>query len=1351
MKNLIPLLALLLGLTSIELHSQTLAVESFTLAPTDMTANISGTMVRDQNGEVCALIKLETTQKGFTFSVGVLGVCAVEEKPAEIWVYVPHGIRKITIQHPQLGMIRDYQIPCAIDKGRTYVMKLASGSVRTIVEYAASKQFLSIELDPADAILEINGKIKPVKNGLYSELLQFGKYNYRVSSPNYHDLVGVVEVSDPNQTHSLKLRLKPAFGHVSVTERSHPEIKGASVYIDQKYIGTVPVDLYQLNSGSHSIRVIKEMYEVYEEQFAISDEEKKVLSPILTQDFAEVTLKTVQEADIYVNGELKGRGSWKGRLASGAYIFETRRSGHITYKMSYDITRNDHLKTIAIQAPTPVYGSLVVSSEPTKAKVYIDGVYVGETPKFIGKQVGGEHEVKVELNGYISQKKKVNVLEGKEASVSFNLTNFLVLSAVESANCYIVSAPGTYAFATVKGNSSKSVGNVVSAEVLWESYGTSVVPKKGSLIKEVKYSDGNIIFKTPSTFYEGNAVIAAKNADGKILWSWHIWLTDKPKEDVYEDYEMILMDRNLGATSATPGQVGSLGLMYQWGRKDPFLGSSSISQDIKAKSTIKWPEAVPAYKSIDYTIAHPTTFVKNSMTDSRYKWDWVEKTETVRWDKEKTIYDPCPPGWSVPDAELEEALVSYSGKAKFDTKKKGVIVPSGTSDGKNFWYPAAGSLHYEWSGNLRASGKEGYLWTSTETSLNSIYAVPVRSYNMFSFKKTGTSWEEGGSRANGYSVRCVKNVQLDPSAAVDLSIDATANSYIVSEKGIYKFAATKGNTRLSVGKIKSLEVLWEASGTEEKLKKQDLIGRVEYADSYIVFRTSRKYNKGNAVIAAKGADGNILWSWHIWFTDRPNEHVSSNGAGIMMDRNLGAVSKVKDDPGSSGLMYQWGRKDPFPERSSLDLSTRLIFNSVTSDSICGTIEYSIANPTVYIINSNSDNYDWYYNTTYYLYETDNTRWQSVKTMYDPCPPGWRVPDGGINGVWTNISSYDYASYPDMDYWSCTPCDWDGKFKCEAYAFSPKNLKDTYTNRRTYQCAVRCIKEKETNPYSVMSDLNGAAAEDLSAAGAANCYIVSKPGLYKFKTVKGNTEQSVGDVVYCAVLWESYGTKELPKRGKFVNSVDYEDGYVVFRTPDVFDKGNAVITAISKDNKMLWSWHIWLTDMPQEQVYNNNAGVVMDRNLGAISAEPVSKGDNGLLYQWGRKDPICSRTATVPDIHFEELKNSYDKWEFKWNSSKSVNDPCPAGWRVPDGGTDGFWAAAYPKKTKFTNKYDKDNRGMNLTKKFGIDKVIWYPESKYWTCTVFNNSAYNMSIDEKCVNTVNSSSRTDACSVRCVKE
>ena len=84
-----------------------------------------------------------------------------------------------------------------------------------------------------------------------------------------------------------------------------------------------------------------------------------------------------------------------------------------------------------------------------------------------------------------------------------------------------------------------------------------MLPKKEfcDLISGCCYEDGYIAFKTADTFKEGNAVIAAKDADGKILWSWHIWLTDQPEEHVYNNNAGTMMDRNLGATSATPGDV----------------------------------------------------------------------------------------------------------------------------------------------------------------------------------------------------------------------------------------------------------------------------------------------------------------------------------------------------------------------------------------------------------------------------------------------------------------------------------------------------------------------------------------------------------------------------------------------------------------------------------------------------------------------------------------------------------------------------------------------------------------------------------------------------------------------------
>ena len=401
--------------------AQEMSVQSFVLAETDLTANTPGTMKHDQNGNVAALIKVETTQKGFTFDVGMLGVIDVVEHPAEIWVYVPFGIRKMTIQHPQLGMLRDYQFPCAIEKGRTYIMKLTAGNVRTIVEHAVTRQFLYIELDPSDAILEINGKIKATDNGVYQELMQFGKYTYKAYSQNYHDLVGMVEISDPVNTHSLTLKLKAAFGHLSVLPTAQQDLSGAAVYVDDKYIGQVPIRDLQLSSGSHSIRIIKEMYEAYNETFTIKDEEKKILTPKLVSDFAEVTLVTGNDADIYINGERKGKHTWTGRLASGSYLLESRQTGHVSFQMPYDFSRKDHGQTIRIQDPTPVYGSLVISSTPAKARITIDGEYVGETPKFIPNQLIGQHTIVAEKEGYEKQTKKIEVTEGAEASLSFTL------------------------------------------------------------------------------------------------------------------------------------------------------------------------------------------------------------------------------------------------------------------------------------------------------------------------------------------------------------------------------------------------------------------------------------------------------------------------------------------------------------------------------------------------------------------------------------------------------------------------------------------------------------------------------------------------------------------------------------------------------------------------------------------------------------------------------------------------------------------------------------------------------------------------------------------------------------------
>lgn len=239
--------------------------------------------------------------------------------------------------------------------------------------------------------------------------------------------------------------------------------------------------------------------------------------------------------------------------------------------------------------------------------------------------------------------------------------------------------------------------------------------------------------------------------------------------------------------------------------------------------------------------------------------------------------------------------------------------------------------------------------------------------------------------------------ELDASAATDLSVAGSSNSYIVTGSGLYKFKAVQGNSTEHVGEVATVNVLWESLGTATAPRACELISATWYKDDYAIFNVPDDFKEGNALIAAKNSDGEVLWSWHIWLlSSQPEEHVYANNAGIMMDRNLGALSMVKGDAKGFGLLYQWGRKDPFPGSATLDgtigvATTGKSFLDVATQEK-GTIRYATQNPQTFLIQESNGFVDWLYPTSSNKY--DDTRWQSVKTKYDPCPVGWRVPDGG---------------------------------------------------------------------------------------------------------------------------------------------------------------------------------------------------------------------------------------------------------------------------------------------------------------------------------------------------------------------
>lgn len=184
---------------------------------------------------------------------------------------------------------------------------------------------------------------------------------------------------------------------------------------------------------------------------------------------------------------------------------------------------------------------------------------------------------------------------------------------------------------------------------------------------------------------------------------------------------------------------------------------------------------------------------------------------------------------------------------------------------------------------------------------------------------------------------------------------------------------------------------------------------------------------GNGVIAVydksdpNAEDANVLWSWHVWCTEKPDIielGLPTNGESYsgknykIMDRDLGATTNTPDNLTTCGLGYQWGRKDPFiglasfysyvhdpiPENASMYNvrgTEQELKEEMTNESI-GTIEYAIKHPNVFI----RDDDDWLHtdyrwgnqylwgNNPYSLYKMVGV--ETMKTIYDPCPAGYKV-------------------------------------------------------------------------------------------------------------------------------------------------------------------------------------------------------------------------------------------------------------------------------------------------------------------------------------------------------------------------
>ena len=255
------------------------------------------------------------------------------------------------------------------------------------------------------------------------------------------------------------------------------------------------------------------------------------------------------------------------------------------------------------------------------------------------------------------------------------------LSASATANCYMIdgsdaaNAGASFKFKATKGKggdvlkggtAAVNIGGDEDNDVvlLWATKNTDSAPTATEIITAVDYDlqgDGDpyIVFKTPSTIVPGNAVIAAKNSSGDILWSWHIWIPETTVSTVdYGIHTTAMMSRNLGAlidaeASTSLIDVTSIGLFYQWGRKDPFPGPATNTEDYPDGASV-----VGASMSINDGQISLSQSIQNPLLYGKYSGDWCSDHNAEYWGDSgsKSQYDPCPPGYRVPKRDEAEDL-----------------------------------------------------------------------------------------------------------------------------------------------------------------------------------------------------------------------------------------------------------------------------------------------------------------------------------------------------------------------------------------------------------------------------------------------------------------------------------------------------------------------------------------------------------------------------------------------------------------------------------------------------------------------------------------------------------------------
>ena len=248
---------------------------------------------------------------------------------------------------------------------------------------------------------------------------------------------------------------------------------------------------------------------------------------------------------------------------------------------------------------------------------------------------------------------------------------------------------------------------------------------------------------------EGNALIAVKDANGTILWSWHIWVT----KQTFATANLTTINTGSHTYKVTPVNIGWIGnakskgvnTYFQWGRKDPFIPTKNESVQNRPVYNISNSDVTGlTYKednsqnpvTIADNIKNPTTLYHCSYykyqapSRSMFYNMWDAKQtgggDNVSTATKKTVYDPCPPGFCVPTSNLYKKITSgRDSYSEFDNTYYGLNVSSIANPA--LFFPASGCRGQSTTGYR--INTDGFYWSaSVSTEVVSAYHFTFSSY-----------------------------------------------------------------------------------------------------------------------------------------------------------------------------------------------------------------------------------------------------------------------------------------------------------------------------------------------------------------------------------------------------------------------------------------------------------------------------------------------------------------------------------------------------------------------------------------------------------------------------------------------